>query len=79
MLPDEVTMNYNADILERTFDIARTALAQKRLKELSGGKDKPGIRDYLPVGGKSLDIVGPVREDEAFAIARRYEWQARAV
>ncbi|MEM6337869.1 MAG: nucleoside deaminase [Bacteroidota bacterium] len=55
------------------------ALSQTRLKELSGGQPKPGIRDYLPVGGRPLDIVGPVREAEAFALAARYPWRARAV
>ena len=55
------------------------ALSQRRLKELSGGDPKPGIRDYLPVGGRPLDIVGPVREAEAFALASRYEWRSRRV
>ncbi|MEO0558956.1 MAG: nucleoside deaminase [Bacteroidota bacterium] len=55
------------------------ALSQDRLKELSGGRPKPGIRDYLPVGGRSLEVVGPVREPEAFELASRYAWQARAV
>lgn len=55
------------------------ALSQVRLKELSGGGQKPGIRDYLPVGGRPLDVIGPVREDEAFAIAAQHDWRARAV
>ena len=55
------------------------ALSQTRLKELSGGRPKPGIRDYLPVGGRALDVIGPVREEDAFALAARYDWRARAV
>ena len=55
------------------------ALSQARLKELSGGRPKPGIRDYLPVGGRPLDVVGPVREPEAVALAARYAWRGRAV
>ena len=55
------------------------ALSQERLKELSGGTPKPGIRDYLPVGGRPLDVVGPVREDAAFALASRYAWRDRAL
>ncbi|MEM1126575.1 MAG: nucleoside deaminase [Bacteroidota bacterium] len=55
------------------------ALSQTRLKELSGGRPKPGLRDYLPVGGRPLDVIGPVREDEAFALAARYAWRQRAL
>lgn len=55
------------------------ALSQTRLKVLSGGRQKPGIRDYLPVGGRSLDVVGPVREAEAFELASQYAWRARTV
>ena len=55
------------------------ALSQARLKELSGGRPKPGIRDYLPVGGRSLEVVGPVREADAYDLARAYDWRARRV
>ncbi|MEM6327924.1 MAG: nucleoside deaminase [Bacteroidota bacterium] len=55
------------------------ALSQARLKELSGGNPKPGIRDYLPVGGRPLEIIGPVREADAFEVASRYAWRAQAV
>ena len=50
------------------------SLSQDRLKKLSGGKKKPGIRDYLPLGGASVTIVGPAIENEAFEIASRYAW-----
>ena len=55
------------------------ALSQTRLKDLSGGRQKPGVRDYLPVGGRPLDVVGPVREAEAFVLAAQYAWRARAL
>lgn len=54
-------------------------LSQARLKELSGGRQKPGIRSYLPAGGRPIDIVGPVHEEEAFELAREYPWKARSV
>jgi tRNA(adenine34) deaminase len=55
------------------------ALSQNRLKQLTGGHPKPGIRSYLPVGRHSPDVVGPVREDEGFVLASRYDWLARAL
>jgi tRNA(Arg) A34 adenosine deaminase TadA len=53
------------------------SLSQTRLNELSGGRQKPGIRDLLAFGSGSLLVVGPVREDEAAGIAARYDWRAR--
>jgi tRNA(Arg) A34 adenosine deaminase TadA len=55
------------------------ALSQERLKELSGGRPKPGVRDVLPLGGRPVEVVGPVREAEAFTIAARYAWRERRV
>jgi tRNA(Arg) A34 adenosine deaminase TadA len=55
------------------------ALSQARLNELSGGRPKPGIRELLPLGARALSVVGPVRENDAFQIAARYDWRARAL
>ena len=54
-------------------------LSQERLQTLSGGTHKPGVRGYLPVGGRPVEVVGPVLEDEAFALAARYAWRRRAL
>jgi tRNA(Arg) A34 adenosine deaminase TadA len=54
-------------------------LSQSRLKDLSGGKQKPGIRDYLPLGGHEIEIIGPFREDEAYRIAAKYDWIGNTV
>ena len=54
-------------------------LSQEVLKKLTGGRQKPGIRDYLPVGNRGTQIIGPFFESEAYEIAKTYDWKANAV
>jgi hypothetical protein len=54
-------------------------LSQNKLKELSEGKQKPGVRDYLPLGIRNLSIYGPIEEEKAYNIAAQYNWVQNAV
>lgn len=51
------------------------ALPQERLNHLSGGRLKPGSRTYLATGNRIVEVVGPIEEEAAFAIAEQYPWQ----
>jgi tRNA(Arg) A34 adenosine deaminase TadA len=55
------------------------SLGQGRLNELSGGRNKPGIRELLSPRRGSPAVIGPIREDEAASIAAQYDWRARRV
>lgn len=61
------------------LDWVAYCLSQERLKTLSGGRSKPGIRDYLPLGNRGTDLYGPIEEEEAFSIAADYDWVGKAV
>jgi len=38
-----------------------------------------GIRDYLPLGNRTIQIIGPIREEDVFEVARQYNWQLNAI
>jgi len=61
------------------IDWVAYCLSQTKLKELSKGKQKPGVRDYLPLGKRNLSIYGPIEEEKAYDIATHYNWVQNSV
>jgi hypothetical protein len=47
----------------------------------SGNRPMPAIvaKDYLPLGNRTIQITGPIREEDALEIATQYNWQLNAI
>ena len=45
---------------------------QQQLQAKSKGKPKPGCEDLINCGGKRIEIIGPVLEEEGIAILNKY-------
>jgi len=55
------------------------ALSQSGLQALTGGSEKRSIRVLLPAGRHSVELVGPLLEDEALELAQLYPWKDKRV
>lgn len=54
-------------------------VSQESLQKLTGGAAKPSCRSLLPLGRRSIRIVGPVRELQALALFEKYDFRANSV
>lgn len=53
------------------------SVSQAALQSVSGGKVKPGCRDLINTGNKSIDIVGPVLAEEGLRVLQQYPFTSK--
>ena len=52
-------------------------LSQKDLQRFSGGKPKPDCRTLINIGGKSIEIKGPLLQEECLGVFRQFPFQSK--
>ncbi|MEO0474094.1 MAG: nucleoside deaminase [Bacteroidota bacterium] len=54
------------------------SVSQVSLQQFSGGKAKPSASELIHVGGKSIEVVGPMLEEEGLAVFREFPFLSKA-
>ena len=54
-------------------------VGQSRLQEVSGGKPKPSCRDLINVGGKKIEVCGPILEDEGMKVLQQFPTKSKLI
>ncbi len=53
------------------------SVSQVKLQEFSGGATKPSCESIVNMGRRSVEVVGPVMEEEGLAVFRDYHWSPK--
>ncbi|MEM6378666.1 MAG: nucleoside deaminase [Bacteroidota bacterium] len=53
------------------------SVPQSRLQKTSGGRPKPTCADLLSIGGKKIEVVGPLILEEGEKVLENYQWRSK--
>ena len=53
------------------------SVPQSSLQKTSGGTPKPSSRELLNLGGRTVEVIGPLLLEEAQSILNEFEWKSK--
>ena len=53
------------------------SVSQSTLKKTSGGNSKPTCKDLLSYGGKRIEVIGPLIEEEGLKVLNSFQWKSK--
>ena len=54
------------------------SVSQAMLKTKSGGNPKPTCAEYLSIGGRKVEVIGPVLPEEGMQVFQEFPFQSKA-